>query len=137
MKLTEEKNSYLCRAEKAEKEIQELKSRLNSNGKEKEMSSNDVHNNFDEIVALKENVLRLDSERSMLQDVLSQREKKIELLEEDMRGPVPYETARFWKHFIFCRHLSSVFCHDFRITMSLSNCLPIVVFLRVYVCLSV
>ena len=105
------------------------------------MSSNNIHNNgnendkyFDEIIALKENVLRLDSERSMLQDVLSQREKKIELLEEDMRGPVPYETARFWEDFFFFRDLHSVFYisslfYDFRIKMSLSDCLSIFLFL--------
>ena len=107
-KTVEEKNSFLVRAEKAEKEILEMKAQISSNGKEKERDSNNDHNNgndnnkyFDEIVALKENVLRLDSERSMLQDVLSQREKKIELLEEDMRGPVPYETARYGRYSIF------------------------------------
>ena len=93
-----------------------MKALISSNGKEKERDSNNIHNNgndnnqyFDEIVALKENVLRLDSERSMLQDVLSQREKKIELLEEDMRGPVPYETARYGRYSIFYCDLYFIF----------------------------
>ena len=74
-KTVEEKNSFLVRAEKAEKEILEMKAQISSNGKEKERESNNIHNNgndnnkyFDEIVALKENVLRVDSERSMLQE---------------------------------------------------------------------
>ena len=46
------------------------------------------------IVALKGNILQLDTERDALQNLLTQREKKIELLEEDLRGPVPYEMGR-------------------------------------------
>ena len=61
----------------------------------KNKNENENQRHLDEIVALKENVLRLDFERSNLQNVLSQREKKIELLEEDLRGPVPYETGRY------------------------------------------
>lgn len=45
-------------------------------------------------VSLKETILRLDSEKAELEKVLQQRDKKIELLEENLRGPVPYETGR-------------------------------------------
>jgi predicted nucleic acid-binding Zn-ribbon protein len=46
------------------------------------------------VVALKESILRLDAEKVDLEKTLQQRDKKIELLEENLRGPVPYEMGR-------------------------------------------
>lgn len=69
------------------------------NGDHSDRNSDDNENSqkaeFEQtIVALKESILQLDTERDALQNLLTQREKKIELLEEDLRGPVPYEMGR-------------------------------------------
>jgi chromosome segregation ATPase len=48
----------------------------------------------EEIFGLKQSVVELSDERQRLKEALEQRERKIELLEEDLRGPVPYEMTR-------------------------------------------
>ena len=47
------------------------------------------------ITTLKEQILMLDTEKVKLMELLEQRNRKIELLEEDLRGgPMPYEMGR-------------------------------------------
>ena len=81
------------------------KDKMITNGTHKQNGEHSDRNNDDNensqkaeyeqtIVALKGNILQLDTERDALQNLLTQREKKIELLEEDLRGPVPYEMGR-------------------------------------------
>ena len=48
----------------------------------------------DEILGLKQSILQLDTERNQLKDILKQRDKKIQLLEGELKGPVPSEIAR-------------------------------------------
>jgi hypothetical protein len=86
IKLQEECRQLLARAERAESSL-ELKNSSGNNG-----NKLGEHEGF--ILKLKENILRLDSERATLTDRLEQRDRKIELLEEDLRGPVPFEMAR-------------------------------------------
>ena len=95
--VTEERDALLARAERAEKALEERGSHPMSQGRDDAGNMLNNHENkeySDEMISLKENVLRLDSERAVLQNILSQREKKIELLEEDLRGPVPFESGR-------------------------------------------
>ena len=93
MKVTEERDALLARAERAEKALEDREGGLVTRSGLL-LGSQEDKTYSDEIVSLKENILRLDSERAALQNMLTQREKTIELLEEDLRGPVPFETAR-------------------------------------------
>ena len=92
------------RAEAAETAVKDMRSK-NSNGTthsipltlmpaSEEDTSGSSSSASASAVALKETILRLDSEKAELEKVLQQRDKKIELLEENLRGPVPYETGR-------------------------------------------
>ena len=94
MKVTEERDALLARAERAEKALEDREGGLVTRSGQL-LGSQEDKTYSDEIVSLKENILRLDSERAALQNMLTQREKTIELLEEDLRGPVPFETARY------------------------------------------
>lgn len=64
----------------------------------KQMSPGDFSdgsNNFtDEILLLKESVLRLEDEKSRLREVLDTRDRKIALLEDELRSPMPGEANR-------------------------------------------
>lgn len=87
------------RAEAAETAVKDMRSN-NSNGTHTTplllMPSPAEHSpeHSASVVSLKENILRLDSEKINLEKTLQQRDKKIELLEENLRGPVPFELGR-------------------------------------------
>lgn len=50
--------------------------------------------NAEEVISLKKTILDISEERERLQDALSQSDRKIRLLEEDLQSPVPFEKAR-------------------------------------------
>ena len=85
------------RAEAAETTVKDLRS-SSSNGAHSTplalMPSSTEDSSSSIVVSLKENILRLDTEKIDLEKILHQRDKKIELLEENLRGPVPYEMGR-------------------------------------------
>ena len=95
-KLMDEIETLRTRAEAAESSINDDNHRVTNGSPHHNNNSELSSPTFDHsVLALKENILRLDSEKATLENILLQREKKIELLEEDLRGPVPFEMGRY------------------------------------------
>ena len=104
-KLMDEIEALRTRAEAAESSMGDDHIRV-TNGSPHIKNSVELSSpSFDHSMSgLKENILRLDSEKAVLENLLLQREKKIELLEEDLRGPVPFEMGRY-------THIHYVYAH--------------------------
>jgi chromosome segregation ATPase len=83
LKLTE-------RAEKAEQELRANQLKYLNDSKISPIESN----NNDELITLKQSILKLDSDREKLLEDIDQRDRKIELLENEMKGPIPFEMKR-------------------------------------------
>ena len=95
-KLMDEIETLRTRAEAAESSIGDDNIRVTNGSPHHNNNSELSSPMFDHsVLGLKENILRLDSEKATLENLLLQREKKIELLEEDLRGPVPFEMGRY------------------------------------------
>ena len=115
-KLMDEIEALRTRAEAAESSMGDDHIRV-TNGSPHIKNSTEVSSpSFDHSMSgLKENILRLDSEKAMLENLLLQREKKIELLEEDLRGPVPFEMGRY-------SHVQYVHTRTVRTHMHMHEC---------------
>ena len=95
-KLMDEIETLRTRAEAAESSMGDDNIRVTNGSPHRNNSAEHSSPLFDHSMSgLKENILRLDSEKATLENLLLQREKKIELLEEDLRGPVPFEMGRY------------------------------------------